>query len=86
MRKRAFVFATGIVQSLFYLNPKVRASSYVLPLYSPVCVRPGRKARRPGFSQRGSYISDDNRKMFCSFFVKIPEFNFNVMYDIVQDL
>ena len=27
MRKRAFVFATGIVQSLFYLNPKVRVSA-----------------------------------------------------------
>ena len=52
----AFVFATGIVQSLFYLNPKFQASSHLLQLYSPVCVRPGRKPRRPVFSQRGLYI------------------------------
>ena len=52
----AFVFATWIVQSLFYLNPKLQASSYLLWLYSPVCVRPGRKPRRPVFSQRGSII------------------------------
>ena len=51
----AFVFATYIVQSLYFLNPKFQASSYLLWLYSPVCVRPGRKPRRPVFSQRGSY-------------------------------
>ena len=28
-----------------------------LALYSPVCVGPGRKPRRPVFSQRGSYVS-----------------------------
>ena len=39
----AFVFATWIVQFLFYLNPKFQASSHLLWLYSPVCVRPGRK-------------------------------------------
>ena len=39
----AFVFATLIVQSLFYLNPKFQASSHLLRLYSPVCVGPGRK-------------------------------------------
>ena len=37
-----FVFATRIVQSLYFLNP--------------VCVGPGRTHRRPVFSQRGSYI------------------------------
>ena len=51
----AFVFATRIVQSLFYLNPKFQASNHLLCLYSPVCVGPGRKPRRPVFSQRGSY-------------------------------
>ena len=51
----AFVFAIRIVQSLFYLNPKFQASSYLLWLYSPVCVGPGRKPRRPVFSERGSY-------------------------------
>ena len=50
-----FVFATQIVQSLYFLNPKFQASSHLLRLYSPVCVRPGRKPRRLFFSQRGSY-------------------------------
>ena len=38
-----FVFATKIVQSLFFLNPKFQASSYLLWLHSLVCVRPGWK-------------------------------------------
>ena len=52
----AFVFATKIEQSLFFLNPKFQASSNLLWLYIPVCVGPGRKPRRPVFSQRGSYM------------------------------
>ena len=51
----AFVFATRIVQSFYFLNPKFQASSHLVWLYSPVCVGPGRKPRRPVFSQRGSY-------------------------------
>ena len=39
----AFVFATWIVQFLFYLNPKFQASSSFLCLYRSVCVRPVRK-------------------------------------------
>ena len=39
----AFVFATRIVQFLFYLNPKFQASSSSLCLYRPVCVGPVRK-------------------------------------------
>ena len=54
----AFVFATWIVQSLFYLNPECQASNHLLWLYSLVCVRPRRKPRRPVSSQRGSYISE----------------------------
>ena len=50
----ALVFAIRIVQSLYYLNPKSQASSHLLWLYSLVCVGPGRKPRRPVFSQRGS--------------------------------
>ena len=50
-----FVFATQIVQSLYFLNTKFQASSHLMPLYSPVSVGPGRKPRRPVFSQRGSY-------------------------------
>ena len=38
----AFVFATGIVQFLYFLNPKFQASTHLLCLYSYVCVRPGR--------------------------------------------
>ena len=55
----AFVFATQLEQSLYYLNPKFKASSHLLWLYSLVCVGPGWKPRRPVFSQRGSYS-------FCS--------------------
>ena len=42
------------VQSLYFLNPKFQASSLLLWLYSPVCVRPGRTPRRLVFSQHGS--------------------------------
>ena len=51
----AFVFATRIVQSLYFLNLKFPASSHLLWLYSLVRVRvgPGRKPRTPVFSQRG---------------------------------
>ena len=51
----AFVVASRIVQSLYFLNPKSQASSHLLWLHSLVCVGPGRKPRRPVFSQRGSY-------------------------------
>ena len=51
----AFVFATRIVQSLYFLNTKFQASSHLLWLYSPVCVGPGRKLRRPVFSQLCSF-------------------------------
>ena len=52
-----FVFAKRIVQSLFYLNLKFQDSSHLLWLYSPVFVGPGRKPRRPVFSERGSFES-----------------------------
>ena len=51
----AFVFATQIIQSLYFLHPKFQACRHLLWLYSPVYVRPGRKPRRPVFSERGSY-------------------------------
>ena len=50
----AFVFTTRIVESLYFLNKKFQASSHLLWLYSLVCVGPGRKPRRPVFSQQGS--------------------------------
>ena len=60
-RRSAFVFAIRIVQSLYYLNPKFQASSHLLWLYSLVCVGPGRKPRRPVFSERGSNILTSKR-------------------------
>ena len=51
----AFIFATRIVQSLYYLNPKFQVSSHLPWLYRPVCVGPGRKPRILVFSERGSY-------------------------------
>ena len=39
----------------FYQNPKFHASSHLRWLYSLLCVGPGRKPRRPVFSQRGSF-------------------------------
>ena len=51
-----FVLAIRIEQSLYYFNPKFQASSYLLRLHSLVCVRPGRKPRRPFFTQRGSFF------------------------------
>ena len=49
-----FVFATRIVQSLYFLNPKFQASNHLMWLYSPACIGSGRKPRRPVFSERGS--------------------------------
>ena len=39
----AFVFATRIVESLFFLNPKFQANSHILRLYRLVGVKPGWK-------------------------------------------
>ena len=47
------------VQFLFYLNTKFQASSHFVWLQSLVCVGPGRKPRRPVFSQRGSFHKRD---------------------------
>ena len=49
-------FHSQIVQSLYFLNPKFQASMHFLGLHSPVCVGPGRKPRRPVFSEQGSFI------------------------------
>ena len=60
MRKQrcsAFVLATRIVQSLFFLNPKFEASSHLLCLYSPACVGPGQKPKLLVFSRTGSYLN-----------------------------
>ena len=51
----AFVIATKIVQSLYFLNPKFQASNHLLWLYSPVCVRTGWKL--PEDLRRGSIMA-----------------------------
>ena len=43
---------------LYFLYPKFQACIHLLLLYSPVCVGPGRKPRRPVFSERGSIPLD----------------------------
>ena len=50
-----FVFATLIVQSLYFLNLKFQVSNHLLWLYSPVCVGPGRIPQRQVYSRIGSY-------------------------------
>ena len=49
-------------QSLHFLNLKFQASSHLRLMSSPVNVGPGRKPRRPVFSQRGSNETGDNTK------------------------
>ena len=39
----AFVFATRMLQALYFFNPNFQASIHLLWLHSPVYVRPGRK-------------------------------------------
>ena len=46
-----------IVQSLYLLYPNFQASSHLLLLYSPVCV----KHQRQVFSRHGSYLKHQNR-------------------------
>ena len=50
----AFVFATWIVQFLFFINPNFQASSLFLQMNRPVCVESGQKPRRPVSSRHGS--------------------------------
>ena len=57
-------------KSLFFLNPEFQASSLLLRLYRSVCVRPGRKPRRPVFSRRGSYVVSVPRIMHYLGYVK----------------
>ena len=54
--QHVFVFFFTIVQFLFYLNQNFQASSIVLLLYRPVCVRPGGKPQRAVYSHPGSNL------------------------------
>ena len=61
--RSAIVFATLIVLSLYFLNPKFHVSNNLLWLYSPVCVGPGQKPRRPVFTRCGSFNIKTFREM-----------------------
>ena len=50
-----FVFATRIVQSLYFLNPKFQASGHLVWLCSPVCVKTWSETTLLVFSRRGSF-------------------------------
>ena len=54
----AFVFATRIVQFLYFLNPKVPFSSHLLCLYSPVSVGPVRKPQCWFSHEAAQYYSE----------------------------
>ena len=58
----AFVFASRIVQFLFYLNLKFQASSSFLCLCRPVCVRPVRKPHC-WFSHEAAHLLANERKI-----------------------
>ena len=60
-------FATWIVQSLCFPNPKFQVSSHLLWLYSPVCVEPCRKPRRPVFLRCGSSASEWEKEAWNGF-------------------
>ena len=67
-QRLCFRYTDEVVQFLYFLNPKFQASSHLLWRYSPVCVGPGRKPRRPVFSERGS---GDDWTYMCLFFAQI---------------
>ena len=60
----AFVFATWIVQFLYFLNPKLPASSHLLCLCSSVCVVPVRKPHC-WFSHNAAHIVPEMHSVHC---------------------
>ena len=60
----AFVFATRIVQSLYFLNTKFHASSCLLLLCSSVCVEPGRKPHC-WFSHEAAPLLSNIQRPYC---------------------
>ena len=65
----AFVFASRIVQLLFYLSPKFQDSSSFLCLYRPVCVGPVRKPHC-WFSHQAAHLTIC---IYCHHFYHIPK-------------
>ena len=68
----AFVFATPVVQFLFYLNPKFQASSSFLLLCRLVCVRPVRKPH--------CWFSHEMAQILLSF---VKAFKFSILLLVV---
>ena len=69
----AFVFATWIVQFLYFFYAKFQASSFLLWQYRPVCVGPGRKPKLLIFSRTGSNASI-RKTCPCSVYPLKPHF------------
>ena len=63
-----FVFATQIVQLLYFVNPKFPVSSHLLWLYSLVYVGPAQKPRLFVFSCEGSHQENMSMKWYCGDF------------------
>ena len=61
----AFVFATRIVQFLYFLNSKFPVSSHLMCLYSPVCVRPVRKPHC-WFSHKVAHLYRASLELYAS--------------------
>ena len=78
------VFATRIVQFLFYLNLKFQASSSFLCLYKPVCVGPVRKPHCWFSHQVAHFIDSESAvlEMNCNswLFLTILEFFSTCLY------
>ena len=68
----AFVFASLIVQFLFYLNPKFQASSSFLCLYRSFCVGPVRKPHC-WFSHEAAHLCFENRMLLslCKIYIHV---------------
>ena len=62
----AFVFATYLVQSLYFLKLDFEDSAHLLSLHNPVCVGPGWKPQRWDFSRCGSFLWDLPPKFFMA--------------------
>ena len=60
MRKQRRRSAVQLIRALFFLNPKVPASSHLLWQFSPVCVGPGLITQRTVFSCCGSFVKSVN--------------------------
>ena len=64
-----FVFATRIVQSLYFPNKKFHASSCLLLPCSPICVRPSRKPHC-WFSHEAAHLATTLFSYHSSFCIK----------------